>query len=258
MASLGELARLHTTLDAAAVAHLQRLVASWGVLADLCFADLLLHAPVGGDPDCVVALGHIRPITSQTIYWTDWMGSIAPAGGRPLVSRSLREGGLVEGEVTHPVSEELVQVLAIPVRHEGEVIAALTRESLRSLGRHAGELEETYLGVFMFLAGMVADGSFPFTSEVRQSETLPRVGDGAIVLGIDRRISFASPNAISALHRLGVHGPAVGATLDELGIDDGVDRSRACCCSCATSPSCGCATRSSARGRRRSRRSTTV
>ena len=46
MASLAELARQHTNLDKEAIAHLQRLVAGWGLLADFCFADLLLFAPV--------------------------------------------------------------------------------------------------------------------------------------------------------------------------------------------------------------------
>ena len=44
MASLAELARIHTDLDGPRIAHLQRLVATWGLLADLCFADLLLFA----------------------------------------------------------------------------------------------------------------------------------------------------------------------------------------------------------------------
>jgi len=48
MASLAEFARVHTHLDADEVDHLQRLVASWGLLADLCFADLLLFAAADG------------------------------------------------------------------------------------------------------------------------------------------------------------------------------------------------------------------
>ena len=40
----GELARSNTTLDDEAIDHLYRLMASWGLLADLCFADLLLFA----------------------------------------------------------------------------------------------------------------------------------------------------------------------------------------------------------------------
>ena len=45
MATLTELARFHTALDGRGVNHLQRLVAGWGLLADFCFADLLLFAP---------------------------------------------------------------------------------------------------------------------------------------------------------------------------------------------------------------------
>ena len=46
MATTPELARYYTTLDTGAIDHLQRLVASWGLLADICFADLLLWARV--------------------------------------------------------------------------------------------------------------------------------------------------------------------------------------------------------------------
>src|SRR5690606_21864699 len=46
MATTPELARYYTTLDAGAIDHLQRLVAGWGLLADICFADLLLWARV--------------------------------------------------------------------------------------------------------------------------------------------------------------------------------------------------------------------
>ena len=45
MNTLAELARLHSTLGYNQIGHLQRLVASWGPLADLCFADLLLLVP---------------------------------------------------------------------------------------------------------------------------------------------------------------------------------------------------------------------
>ena len=48
MATLAELVAEHTRLEGAVVAHLQRLVAGWGVLSDLCFADLLLFVPVEG------------------------------------------------------------------------------------------------------------------------------------------------------------------------------------------------------------------
>ena len=42
MASLAELARIHCSLSEGEIAHLQRLVETWGLLSDLSFSDLLL------------------------------------------------------------------------------------------------------------------------------------------------------------------------------------------------------------------------
>ena len=68
MATLTELARFHTALDGRGVNHLQRLVAGWGLLADFCFADLLLFAPTVDAPDGerFLVLSQVRPSTSQT------------------------------------------------------------------------------------------------------------------------------------------------------------------------------------------------
>jgi two-component sensor histidine kinase len=44
------------------------------------------------------------------------------------------------------------------------------------------------------------------------------VGDGVIVLDGNTRVRYASPNAVSALHRVGVSTNAVGQTLAELGV----------------------------------------
>ena len=49
MAMPGELARTNTSLGGPALAHVRRLIASWQVLADLCFSDLLFLAAVEGE-----------------------------------------------------------------------------------------------------------------------------------------------------------------------------------------------------------------
>ena len=43
MATLVELARQRTALSRDQINHLQRLIGDWGMLADLCFSDLLLY-----------------------------------------------------------------------------------------------------------------------------------------------------------------------------------------------------------------------
>ena len=66
MATLAELARQHTQLDRADIGHLQRLVGSWGMLADFSFSDLLLYARTNDERWVIV--GQVRPVTSQTLY----------------------------------------------------------------------------------------------------------------------------------------------------------------------------------------------
>src|SRR3546814_603240 len=92
MASLAELARIHTSLSGRAIGHLQRLVAGWGLLADFCFADLLLFIPTvdSEDGDRFVVLGQVRPSTSQTVYRADWIGTAVDAEERPLVTRAFQ------------------------------------------------------------------------------------------------------------------------------------------------------------------------
>lgn len=51
MASLADLTRQNTLLSKEEVGHLQRLVAEWGMLADFCFADMLLYVRTPDGPD---------------------------------------------------------------------------------------------------------------------------------------------------------------------------------------------------------------
>ena len=225
MASLAELVRLHGRYDASQIGHLQRLVASWGPIADLCFADMLLFVPLAGDGGRrFVIVGQVRPSTNQTLYRDDFVGDIVDESARPLISRALRSGEIVEGEANLAAIDERVRMLAIPVRFGGDVIAVCSRESRPSIGRQPGELERTYLAVFQRFARMIASGTFPFRSEEPGSEEAPRVGDGAMVLDAEGRVEYASPNAISALHKVGIHGNAEGHRIAELGLQEAAVR----------------------------------
>jgi len=218
MASLAELARQHTDLTAADVAHLQRLVAEWGLLADLCFADLLLFVPLrhGG----YEAVAQVRPVTSQTLHVEDLVGERVGGDERPHLDEVLRTGEVVEGELPAAEPERRAKVMAIPVRHDGRVVAVLTREWSPMHGRHPGELERVYLDVFGRFARMITAGLFPFPAERAATQQAPRVGDGVLLLDASARVEYASPNAVSALHRVGIQANAVGLRLGELGFND--------------------------------------
>jgi two-component sensor histidine kinase len=223
-ADLAELDRLRTALGPAKAGHLLRLVASWHLLADFCFADLLLFVPADADASRFAVMGQVRASTGQTLYRYDLLGQVADEAERPLVARSFRLGEIIEGEITLAIIRERVRVLCIPIRFEGEVIGVLSRESVPSVARQAGELERTYTDIFNRLAKMIASGEFPFAAVDSETDESPRVGDGVLTLDRSARVEYASPNGVSALHRVGVHANAEGMRLGELGLDDDVIR----------------------------------
>ncbi len=218
MATLGELTRQLTDLERDDIDHLQRLIAEWGLLADLSFADLLMHVP-GSDQQWYV-VAHVRPATGQTIYHQDYVGSPATGAELPLLTKAFERGAICEGEVRMESVPDPVRFMAIPVRFGGRVIAVLTREASSRTSRQPGELERTYVGCFEQFATMIAEGTFPFDGPTADSSAAPRVGDGVMVLDGDARVRFGSPNAVSHLHRVGIGANAVGMRLAELGFND--------------------------------------
>jgi two-component sensor histidine kinase len=137
---------------------------------------------------------------------------------RPLVARGWRLGSVVEGEVDIPARNERARMVCIPVRCQGEMVAVLTRESALTVGRRPGELERTYVEVFDRIARMISAGDFPFPVDEEATGEMPRVGDGVLVLDAASRVEFASPNAVNALHRMGLYTLIDGLRLDEAGL----------------------------------------
>ena len=215
-----ELARLNTGLDDSGLSHLHRLVATWQVLADLSFSDLLLLAPVEGEGGRrFLVLAQVRPTTGQTLYPEDLVGRVVDEADRPLVARALHLGEIVTGVAPVLGGTERARLECIPVREAGRPIAVVSLEGSTTSARRPGELERFYVDVFGRLARMVAEGSFPFARSEVELEEAPRVGDGVIVLDEGRRVRFASPNAVSALHRMGIHAYTTGLQLGEVGFD---------------------------------------
>ena len=215
-----ELARLNTGLGDEPLEHLHRLVASWQVLADLSFSDLLLLAPVERESGRrFLVLAQVRPTTGQTLYPEDLVGRVVEESERPLVARTWRLGEITTGLAPVLGTAERARLECIPVRWSGQTIAVVSLEAATTSGRRPGELERHYVDVFDRLACMVAEGSFPFDRGEVELEEAPRVGDGVIVLDETRRVRFASPNAVSALHRMGIHSYTTGLQLGEVGFD---------------------------------------
>jgi len=218
MASLEELAKENRNLEGDLISYLQDLTRSWGLLADLSFSDLLLYLPTKESPvDSFVLLAHIRPTTSTTLYRADLVGQKFEAQSRPLVSEAFLNAQISNGKVSTGGDREM-SVMAIPVIWKGETVAILASEKAFIGETPRSEMERTYLSIFDRFAAMFERGEFPYGEESRFQHRMPRLGDGLLLVNADGQIEFASPNAVSLLHRLGWHRPVVGSRFEETGL----------------------------------------
>jgi two-component system, sensor histidine kinase PdtaS len=218
------LARHHTDLNDEELDHVQRLISAWGIMSDLSFADLLLFAPVrGSEGEKFVVLGQARPTTSQTFHLDVLVGWVVDQYERPMVAECWKSNTVVEANDAVLGRGDRARVQCIPVRKNGKTLAVLSSESAVGVSRRQGQLERVYINTFGHLANMVQQGQFPFFDDIAYKSS-PRIGDGSLILDAERRITFASPNAMNALHRMGFLSNVLGSRLEEIGLPPPVVR----------------------------------
>lgn len=184
MSTLGDLLAEHTVLPGGAVDRLHAVVGEWQLLADMSFGDFLMW--VRREDDALVCVAQCRPNTAATLLATDAVGTV--------------------------VAEDALAG-AVPVRYRGDVVALLTQQSAADGPRTSSPLETAYLDCAAKLLDMVGEGTFPNVGDIAVSRSSPRVGDGFIRLDVDGVVTYASPNALSAYHRMGLTADLEGQNL---------------------------------------------
>jgi two-component system, sensor histidine kinase PdtaS len=217
VASLNDLLRERTDLSEADAEWLRLLVGDWQLLSDLSFADLVLWVPV---PDGWLAVAHVRPTTGATAFVDDAVGLEVARGRRPQIDLAFDQTRICRERDPDWRDDVPVREETIPVVREGRTVAVLSRHTNLSTMRTPSRLELTYLGCADALASMVALGEFPVAGAPTGSRRgAPRVGDGLICLDAEGVVTYASPNAVSAFHRLGHDLTLVGQSLAEVTTD---------------------------------------
>src|SRR4029453_7524190 len=100
----------------------------------------------------------------------------------------------------------------VPVRYNNDVVAVLTHQTALA-ARKASPLERAYLDCAEDLLHMLSEGTFPNVGDLSISRSSPRVGDGFIRLDVAGVVVFASPNDLSAYHRMGLTAQLEGQNL---------------------------------------------
>ncbi len=218
MPTLTDVLRDQTALVPEQAEWLHLLVGDWQLLSDLSFADLVLWVP--SEPDGWLAVAHVRPTTGAMVFFDDLVGRRIDPGRRPLLDQAYAGARIVRAAEPEFRDDMPIREEAIPVVRDGSALAVLTRHTNLATMRTPSRLELTYVATADALARMVASGDFPTAgAPTGQRRGAPRVGDGVIRLTAEGTVSYASPNAISAIHRLGHVGDVVGGPLAQIVTD---------------------------------------
>src|SRR6185312_15195429 len=213
MSTLGDLLAEYTMLPGNAVDHLHAVVGEWQLLADLSFADYLMW--VRRDDGALVCVAQCRPNTAPTVLLADAVGTLAGPGEMPLVTAAFKSGTIgreSEGGPLDSVDSDSISIEAVPIRHDNHIVAVLTHQTAFA-ARKASPLERAYLDCAGDLLLMLSEGTFPNVDDLSISRSSPRVGDGFIRLDVAGVVVFASPNALSAYHRMGLTAELEGQNL---------------------------------------------
>ena len=207
-------------LSSGQIHRLRELVADWQLLADLSFADLILWVPLRKDfkswPTGYIAVAHIRPTTSATVFANDVIGDEISWGSRPRIDEALSKAEIIRDTEPEKIGELMIKEETIPVIFEGHVIAVISRHRDSELMRQPSRLELNYRQIAHDLYRMVSEGTFPYADANSLFDPAVRVGDGLIRLDVSGVVSYASPNARSAFSRMGWTNELEGFALGEI------------------------------------------
>ena len=216
----------HPHLSKADVDWLHALVGDWQLLSDLAFSDLVLWFPhsqeafVEAAGRSFVALAQARPSTTQTLVHRDVVGDRIRADLKPMVERAWVSQVETNSSDQGQPSPARMRVQAIPLIRDQRTLAVMTLHFSISALRAPSQVDLVYRRCAADVLSMVGQGRWPDTAvEFSGYGGAPRVGDGLLRLDAEGMIDFASPNAISALLRLGVADSVEGRSLAGIGAE---------------------------------------
>lgn len=216
MAIFADMIRESSVLGPGDAEWLHLLVGDWQMIADLSFADLVLWFP--SNDGGYVALAHVRPSTSHTMFHADFVGDRIQPELEHLVQSVWKSQHIERSQETKIWNlDTAMRVEAIPMVRNGRTLAVITTHMDLSSSRMPSRLELTYRQCAYDLLKMGTLGLWPdFASPTGSRRGAPRVGDGLLRLDVDGIVQYASPNGVSAFRRLGDGDSLEGRSLAEV------------------------------------------
>lgn len=221
MVTLRSFASQYSDLSAPEIEWLERLALDWQLLADLALSDVVLWIPTKDDK--YLAVAHCRPAGAVTMFYRDILGEYMRPDWREYADGAIQGLGPVTSSSPAWFEENPMKLTAFSVSRRddsGEVFgpfAVLTVHSSASGATPSSRIANSYREVADDLFRMIQQGLFPIPqSSENTTHGAPRAADGLIRVGLDGVVSFASPNAQTALGKLGFRDEIEGENFAEV------------------------------------------
>lgn len=195
--------------------HLHNLIFQWDVLADLFVGELYLYLPIESSKDELnfKCAAHVRPTNIVSLHPLDPVGKDVDW---QILQDCYSDGNFEDIYFDISGSNRWIQMVFVPVVFEGKTLGVLAGERLNQSFEYISISEDLYESLSGQLFKMVAESNFPYPTRL-DMKSGPRVPDGIMKVNPEGVVEFATPNAISAMKRLGLSGPIIGKHLDEFG-----------------------------------------
>ena len=211
MATLTDQLKKQGVASNADIDWLNQLTADWQLVADLVSADLVLWIP--DKEGTFVAAAHARPATSSTIFYRDITGTPGDKSLAKLVKQAFDSAKSTDFTGVSQYEGIPTRVAAIPVRRR---ISSKNQDvnptPIAVVTRHAnlGETKEPTRQQLSFrqsgedLLEMMVNAQYPdLGNQTGSKRGAPRANDGFLRLDVHGKVTFASPNAVSAFAKFG-------------------------------------------------------
>ena len=224
MSTLTSIVRRETGASEDDIAWLHRLVADWQLLADMSFSDVVMWVKTASGG--FVAAAHVRPSSSGTLFYRDIVGQEIRSNWQAVVEEAFATKSIVDDVDDGGTPSRQTRVRAVPVRRRArpdslelaeQPLAVITRHSNMGQARIPSRQELAFRELANEIFEMIEGGDFPDdTAPIGPRRGAPRAADGLIRLDHAGIVTFASPNALSALSRMGFDEELEGRSLAEV------------------------------------------
>lgn len=203
-----------TETDAAAERHLRNVADNLQLVADLGYGDVSLVVPTTGG--VLTVMSDARPMTAIAAIASSRVGASLRHGDEPEAYQAFASGEIVVGDRRRVTRGIAYTTTAYPVGPPSAPRGVVVRDVAQQVAEAPGKMEQVFMSAAEELLVLLSKGPLLDVHTGEPFMTMRVAGDGLMMIGVDGRVSYASPNAVNIMRLAGIEGTLSGSSAERL------------------------------------------